>query len=592
MIRCSYPWEAPGAGAYEFLGRLTAGGKDYMLGKDTASPHGGIDTQFVVGSPAEGVSFEPWSDAPFALNRGKRTLKRALAAQGPTAVWFESALEKIFPDDEVQAAGTVQPTARLMVARNESESVQIVVRPASDRQLFDVNVNVGALTNDSTGDLIAESNVRVSTVAYYPVRIPSHFEGPTGLWPDALPPFEPFAVKGGQCQPLWITVHIPSGTPAGEYVAPIAITSAQSDPIELFMRVEVLDFDLPVTPSLKTDFGFDSGNAAGWCKALGYTGTPQALDDAYLNLGLAHRVTLRELVQLPAESPDYAGALKAYAPKLASALKAGASSVSVPPSLLELPEQLAQANAFVAKQGLKGKAFCQIADEPLRPAWPRLVERMTQWKAAAPDIPLVVTTFGTSPLLHEICNIWAVHVPVFDTVNSTVLLGEIAKGRETWWYVNQTPPRPYANFFIDFAAMEHRILFWQSWVLGIKGMHYWAANYTEQGENPWFDQLDVTPCNGDGCLIYPSPKGPVSSIRLATIRDGIEDYDYLVLFANLLEAVKKKGGNAALVAKAEKENDFKTLVPDLVSFTRDPNVLLGKREALGHLIAEMSRAAK
>ena len=123
-------------------------------------------------------------------------------------------------------------------------------------------------------------------------------------------------------------------------------------------------------------------------------------------------------------------------------------------------------------------------------------------------------------------------------------------------------------------------------------MHYWAANFTEQGENPWFDQLDVTPCNGDGFLMYPSPKGPVSSIRLEAIRDGVEDYDYLVLYWNLLEALKKKGGNAALIEKATKEGNLKALVPDLVSYTRDPNVLLAKREALGRVIAEMARATR
>ena len=32
---------------------------------------------------------------------------------------------------------------------------------------------------------------------------------------------------------------------------------------------------------------------------------------------------------------------------------------------------------------------------------------------------------------------------------------------------------------------------------------------------------------GDGLLIYPGPDGPIASIRLANIRDGVEDYEYL-----------------------------------------------------------------
>ena len=34
---------------------------------------------------------------------------------------------------------------------------------------------------------------------------------------------------------------------------------------------------------------------------------------------------------------------------------------------------------------------------------------------------------------------------------------------------------------------------------------------------------------GDGQLLYPGAKEPLPSIRLANIRDGSEDYDYLTL---------------------------------------------------------------
>jgi hypothetical protein len=588
VIRCMYPWEPPGDGAYEFMARLDQNGKELALGKETASPHGGIDTQFLVGKPAT-VSFEPWTDAPFALNRGKRTLKRAVAVPGPVAVWFESALEKIFPDDQVEPTGASLPAVRVLLAGNEYESFQIVVRPPEGSDRHNVTVRLDDLINDTTGARISKDHVSVSTVAYYPVRVPTNFEGPTGPWPDALPPFEPFTAKGGVTYPLWVTVYAPPGTPEGTYEGRIELTAADMDPIELWLQARVYGFELPVTPALKTDFGFEPDGAKAWCQALGYKGKPEALNAAYLDLALAHRVTPRELTQMPAESPDYAASLKAYEPKLDDLLRRGVSTIAVPASLLDVPEQLKMADEFIAKHKLKGRAFCQIADEPLRPAWPRLIERMGQWHATAPDVPLMITTFGVEPLFQETCEIWAAHSPVFDTVNNAMLLQEISKGKEVWWYVNHTPPRPYANFFIDFAAIEHRVLFWQSWALGIKGVYYWAANYTEQGENPWFSQLDVTPANGDGLLIYPSPSGPVSSIRLEAIRDGIEDYDYLALFWQRLKSLKDKGGAKGLIDRAEKAYTLKALVPDLVTYTRDPNVLLSKRDELAALIVEMGK---
>jgi hypothetical protein len=161
-----------------------------------------------------------------------------------------------------------------------------------------------------------------------------------------------------------------------------------------------------------------------------------------------------------------------------------------------------------------------------------------------------------------------------------------------WWYVNHVPPRPYGNFFLDFAAIEHRILFWQTWALGIRGMHYWSVNFAEPGQNPWKSLLDATPVNGDGFLVYPGPEGPVNSIRWENIRDGIEDFDYLSMFAARRRNLLKLGGHGDLMKRVEAAYDLKALVPDLVSFSRDSQVLLKKRLELAGLIEEMDRALK
>ena len=111
---------------------------------------------------------------------------------------------------------------------------------------------------------------------------------------------------------------------------------------------------------------------------------------------------------------------------------------------------------------------------------------------------------------------------------------------------NHSPSRPYANFFVDFAAIEHRALFWQVWALGVRGVHYWSINYLPDGRDPRQGLLDITPVNGDGFLVYPSASGPAPSIRWETVRDGIEDYDYLVLFRELQKRVEKSGNKALL----------------------------------------------
>lgn len=73
---------------------------------------------------------------------------------------------------------------------------------------------------------------------------------------------------------------------------------------------------------------------------------------------------------------------------------------------------------------------------------------------------------------------------------------------------------------------------------------------------------------GDGCLVYPTRDGPVSSIRLENIRDGLEDYDYLALLA------EAKGKPVAMRYVAR-------LVKSMTEFSRDP-------AALGQVRAEIA----
>lgn len=589
VIRCTYDWEAPAPGAYDFLAQLQQGDKPLPLGGETASPHGGIDTKFFAGSPAD-ADLPAWTDAPFLLDRGQRTLSRALASGGgDTAIWFEPSLEKVFPNDAVTPKGAVDPNVRIAAARNESESFQIVLRPREGAALRDLRLRVNDLVHDQSGARIPAENVQVLRPSYYDVRVPSYFEGPTGQWPDALPTFTGATLPGGVTTPLWLTVYVPGEAAPGEYTALMELTSPDLDPVELWLKLTVHDFALPVTPALKTDFGFRPDDAQSACEAAGYKGAFADLMQAYLESAARHRVTLRQLAQLPPESNDYASALKAYEERLAGLRAVGTTTYAVPQSLLDVPEQLRVADAFVAKS-LPQRAFSQIAEEPMRPAWPRIFERAQTWKQNAPNVPLMATALGLEPFLHDPIDIWAVHLPVMDTTNNKQVIERIRAGGEVWGYVNHSPSRPYGNFFIDFAALEHRILFWQTWALGLRGFHYWCVNQAPEGRNPWVSQLDITPVNGDGFLVYPSAKGPVSSIRWEAIRDGIEDFDYLVLLSERVQAVQKKGGNAALIKQAEQAFDLKELVPDLVRFSRDTELFTRKREAIAEAIVALGNA--
>lgn len=582
VIRCTYAWTAPTEGPYEMLAQLRRGGKPVMLGQDTGSPHGGIDTQFRVGARGN-ATFEAWTDAPYALERGARTLDRTLAADGGVAVWFESSLEKVFRNDATRSKGVIDPTARLSLARNEREAFQMVFRPLEDRELYDVAIYFQDLVKEDGSAHIPANCLTASLVGYVPVRIPSNFEGPTGEWPDPLPALpERFSAPGGQSTPVWITLFVPTETPSGMYRGMFEVHGAGMEPLEFGLEVRVYDFALPLAPRLKTDFGISLDK-------LGQSAT-EALKRAYLENAFEHRVTLRELTQMPGPSPNFQASLQAYGTRLKALRQQGATTFCVPASLADAPEQLAEANAFVVRNNLRDSAFVQLAHQPSNADWPTLLESITRWKTAAPDIPVMVTTHGLDPFLPETLDHWAIHLPVIDTINSGLIVKRILDGGEVWAYVNHAPPRPYGNFFVDFAGIEHRILFWQCAVLGIRGMHYWNVNYVESGQDPWKSLLDATPVNGDGFLVYPGAEGPINSIRWEIIRDGIEDYDYLMLFQELRKRLEQEGGHAALLQRAAQVYKFDDLVPNLVGFTRDPQALVRKRARIAELIEEMRTA--
>ena len=595
LVRCTYAWRPAQPGPYEFLAELRRNNQPIELGRDCAPPHGGIDTQFVVENRAAN-RFEPWTDAPHLLDSGPRKLAVRLAAASPAPMWFESSLTKLLPADVPVASGEPEPRRTLVLARNESESFQLVLRP--DTRLEDVRVQLGPLrlqggdagvfSERASGS--APPTVEIARVGYVPVRVPTHFEHPTGDYPDPLLPFERFNAPAGVCTSVWFTVHAPADATPGVYRAAIELSAGGDLPAVLQLEVEVLDFRLPLRPALRTDFEFSLDDAMRMAQARGYKGSRGDLARRYLENAAAHRVTLRQLAQLPAPGPAFSAEFQGYIKRLPDLRAAGVTTMAIQRELLDTPDRLRAVQSFAEREGLLDTIFCDFAFEPPRHAWPLVQNKFNEWQVVAPKLPLMISTEGIDPYLDPSFPLINVHTRVFDTAHNETLLPRIKDGREVWWYVNAGPPRPYANFFVEFAGVEHRVLFWQSWALGVRGLHYSGVNVIAPGQDPFGGLLDATPSNGNHFLIYPGPDGPVNSVRWEIIRDGIEDYDYLTLLVDGLRRLRERGGHEALVERAASALDIKQLVPDLVSFSRDAAAYERKREEIGRRIVEVKDA--
>ena len=112
-------------------------------------------------------------------------------------------------------------------------------------------------------------------------------------------------------------------------------------------------------------------------------------------------------------------------------------------------------------------------------------------------------------------------------------------------------------------------------------------------KNPWG--------NGDGRFMYPPETaanakpvapvldGPVDSIRLELLRDGLEDYEYFVILKRLLAEKTAK-----LDPRSRANYEALLTVPkevsvNLTEFTHDPATLETHRDQLARAIVELQK---
>ena len=145
-------------------------------------------------------------------------------------------------------------------------------------------------------------------------------------------------------------------------------------------------------------------------------------------------------------------------------------------------------------------------------------------------------------------------VPQTDYLPSRQNLSEVQDhGLEAWTYISLQPYKPYACFRLDNALIDVRGLFWQIFHYNFDGFLYWGLNQWSLGDFAPISSQDanypfIDPKNwnlgtyddgtlpwlfGDGKMLYVGEDGPIASIRLANIRDGLDDYDYFSLLQDL-----------------------------------------------------------
>jgi hypothetical protein len=277
---------------------------------------------------------------------------------------------------------------------------------------------------------------------------------------------------------------------------------------------------------------------------------------------------------------------------------------------------LSRVEKHLEEKGWLGREYVYWFDEPNEVDYPFVVEGMNILKDSAPGIKRFITEHRPpDPSITEVTDISCYKWDLVDPASIDSLVNE---GKEFWSYLCTGPKPPWVNLFLDEDAVNMRIWCWMSHQYKLTGILIWYANYWNsdvltgygQLQNPWEDPMAYvtsygTPQgrprhwgNGDGRLLYPPNRdinnnrekfieGPVRSIRLAILRDGIEDYEYFVILKALRDDLHPRR-HRSLIERADKLLHFdKTIFTSGKEYSKDPLLLYDRRDAIARLIEEI-----
>lgn len=205
--------------------------------------------------------------------------------------------------------------------------------------------------------------------------------------------------------------------------------------------------------------------------------------------------------------------------------------------------------AYIVKQ-------CQemMAEELLADTTVENRELLEQIVESLLDVPHLIlsSTFLNNDFDLTVEN--AVYGPEFQHLESQGARDKYRLGpdNDLWWYGCVEPDYPYPTYHIDDTVLSARLESWMKADYDIQGNLYWATClYSEPSAGSEamvypedFYSGNAARClstNGEGFLFYPGKKygiyGPVPSLRLEQIRDGLEEYEMIIKMSQIYASI-------------------------------------------------------
>jgi len=513
--------------------------------------------------------------------------------------WFEPTTRKVMlhsrPEKEKKALSLedirsekdgLEPLI-IEMARNEYEGAQLVF--LTGREMLRLSFEIEDLRHEKSGEDFPMEGSGIYQVGYLETKDPVYYEvDHIGWWPDALLPVEQMYAHPGECMPVWINLKSGADIEPGIYRGRLAVRANSRRVGSIPIEVRVYDVALPAETTIRTAFAtFDD-----LIKEIHGGRLPRGMLRKYHRFVADHRLNVDNIYRSTPpdiETVEYfhkRGQLNAFNLKYIGGRIDIKDRIDNEEYLRSLAELLDPYVEELRKRGLAGKAYLYGFDEIGGEMYEVVKKTFAFLKKRYPEIPTMTTgrdaSFGIDSGLEQEVDIWVPLTPVYDLERAEAAR---ARGKEVWWYICISPPHPYANWFIEYPALEARLLWWMTYQQRVPGFLYYLTNLrhgqTELMRLDGHNKTNWNPAswrtaNGDGCFIYSGPDGPISTIRFENIRDGIEDTELLFL----LEKGLGDKGAAGLALCGE-------LIESLTEYTTDADKFASVRRRLLRQLEEM-----
>gem|GEM_PF-1923686 len=573
------------------------------------------------------------------VTAGEDTVTATLA-RGP-CLWGAPAIQRIVADTPPRSWPVT-----LCAARGETERFQAVLQAGAER-LEHVALTLGPFRHPDTGApleprvlirqqrtvLLPRGNASVNgTVGGYKWHAAACSR--VGEYPDPLLPWRAVSVPAGQRVAAWISVAVPATAAAGVYHGILTARTATGTTLSLPVELEVFDFALPgerrFVPALGADVQGRLPAAADreqvyWDITVllaGHGMTPwlygmrdspyhvpwrydprtdnATFDFTRMDRNLPVLIEKHNLRRLFFKFHQPGGARPGYVYDSSEDFV----RLDSEQGRRMLEHWLRAVGGHLQERGWLDLAYMYIADE---------IERQMDTVTAdlarrIRETPPGMKTWALSAVTGDWWQ-YMEHTDVFGGPISAVNLQRFREQGGAYWGAYNRP------WFTGAPLWTTRVIGLDSFMRGASGYAHWAV--TRWLNRPWVNgasSLRPAGANPDGggseflfgvfapgmdCIVYPWPAagGPprlptdatvVPSIRLETLEDGIDDYEYAALLAEraaqdttaaaLLERLR------GLVAAGNLGGDFTHQSPTHAVFVTDEAAFLALRSEIGRFL--------